>query len=361
MIGLKPGQGIFSHLPQGICYLDPLFLPELGPVQHLHHRVVHGSHQSGGGRLGEYLLLVSGSFQQDTRLVGIQMVQQMQIRLLVDLLLDLRQRDRVAETHLLRQLQFLIAEGVDAAGPVPLERMNSLIKIRRIQTVQNLHAQRHPGIPGRGRRLLLFRRGQGQRRSGLSRRLPLEDALQFLPVQLRHMDGALVLHPKLAHLLHELGHIGDAQPVQHRGDVHLVLIGKLLRTVQQDAVHHVVYHFHGDTPHVHGVLLVHQGGHAAQVLRQLRRCGHQKQQVLGREMGAQQTVIAPDTLTESLRVPREVLRNMELNGGFQCQHRDLLNPMLRAHATGAGISTTSDSSFRAACICWHTSRTCFSW
>ena len=187
------------------------------------------------------------------------------------------------------------------------------------------------------------------------------------------MDGALILHPELAHLLHELGHIGDTQPVQHRGDIHLVLVGELLRAVQQDSVHHVVHDLHGDTPHIHRVLLVHQGGHAAQILRQLRRRGHQEQQVLGREMGAQQTVVAPDALTESFRVPREVLRNMELNGGFQCQHWDLLCPVSHAHSPASGvsegsdvsvvsgISTTSDSSFRAASICWHTSRTRFSW
>ena len=127
VISLEPGQGVFRHLPQGVLHLDPLLLPELGAVQHLHHRVVHGGHQGGSRRLGKDFFLVPGRFQQVACLVGIQMVQQMQVRLLVDLLLDLRQRHRIAETQLLRQFQFLITENIDAAGPIPLKCVDRFI------------------------------------------------------------------------------------------------------------------------------------------------------------------------------------------------------------------------------------------
>ena len=137
------------------------------------------------------------------------------------------------------------------------------------------------------------------------------------------MDGTFVLDPQLAHLLHKLLHIGHAQPVQYAGDIHLVLISKLIGAVQHDPVDHMVNHIHRHRAHIKIGLLIHQGRHSSLVFPRLRGGGQQKQQIFRGIMGAQKTVISQNPRSKGFRVSGQAAGNMQLNRLFQRQHGSL--------------------------------------
>ena len=90
-------------------------------------------------------------------------------------------------------------------------------------------------------------------------------------------------------------------------------------SVQQDAVDHIVNHFHGHVAHVG------KGGrgadiHPAQILRQFRRLGGEKQQILGGDAGVHELIISAHPLAESIGSNACGQTDPQLDGGLYLQH-----------------------------------------